>query len=336
MMNWGLDLGQIFDPSSFPIAIGSLLKEIDCGEFGFINELHNLALTKNAYETCADKWLLTSHEFPWPKNGPARNLTPSLPRCYLEGKPKALKFYLPHFRPGHYQLPAVDRLRFLMWFPIIADGLRYVLWVDGQVQAQDIRALDESLFPLLKFMALEYNNRSTCDTNSPEPEEWRQLTREIAGLTSLLHSFIASEAIRYTTEAWYIYPGTALCVVIRGNYRCYLRQCEPRQTFSWWRRKTERAVRRWLEDLKESGIDLIEYGKEEKRLLLEEECIRSIRYHFSDSRPADSMLRLATFTYGPNPEDWSFVWELESEDLVGDFWEMIENPTLNMVGSWVD
>lgn len=47
-------------------------------------------------------------------------------------------------------------------------------------------------------------------------------------------------------------------------------------------------------------------------------------------------MRLASFKYGPRPEDWHLIWGVDSDEFAGEFWDLIENPPLRIPGGWVD
>ncbi|KAJ3495467.1 hypothetical protein NLG97_g3376 [Lecanicillium saksenae] len=336
LIDLGLDFGACFDPKSRSSIFYAMSESISSRGWSFVHRAHQLALSQSAYDDYADEWLLPAHSFWKYREAPSRILTPDRARAFLEHCPDTLKFFLPHLRPGHYLMPAIDRLHLLMRFPTVADCLRYLLWHDGKVKEDDIRALEDIEFPLLKFIAVEYSDRTHSGENASKVQEWRQLTREILKATTSLHSHIGDEAIRDRTAAWFIYPGTALSAVIRGTKSCNCPDCEGGRTLSPWRRETERALRYWLQDLRDSGIDLIEYGRGEKRIFTETEWIRSLRFCFTIGELSHEGCKLADFSYGPEPKDWKFEWELERDEIAGEFWEMIEDPTRSMVGAWID
>ncbi len=45
---------------------------------------------------------------------------------------------------------------------------------------------------------------------------------------------------------------------------------------------------------------------------------------------------LIGFEYGAKPTDWSFEWDLEVEEIAGEFWQAVENPVLQVPGAWVE
>jgi hypothetical protein len=96
------------------------------------------------------------------------------------------------------------------------------------------------------------------------------------------------------------------------------------------------SMRIWLQ-LKISGVDLSEYGKEE-RLVIEEP---GVDREFGCStnhrdRARWILLRLINFIYGPEPNDWIFWFEPVIEEYFMDFWRMINHPEKTMPGAWED
>lgn len=95
------------------------------------------------------------------------------------------------------------------------------------------------------------------------------------------------------------------------------------------RRDVQCIVREWLEDLQTGGKDLVVYGRAEHASFLRHGPSRWYRL------PGCNW---SGFTFGPRPEDWNLMWEWDPdvEGLVGDFWQLVENPLLVVPGSWVD
>jgi hypothetical protein len=96
----------------------------------------------------------------------------------------------------------------------------------------------------------------------------------------------------------------------------------------------------WLKELHDSGVDLENYGREEKRILESQRVGREwvcSAYHRSGLWAWMGFeIRLIGFSYGPEPEDWRFWFVPVMEDYFTDFWEMIEHPERAMPGAWVD
>lgn len=333
MVDWGLDLAQLYDP-----ALNSVVW-LAHGQFPMFNpekiqRIHRLALSKGAYGAFADAWL--------PDSGLERYLLPSLYglsgyilRLCLSLDPKSMQLMLPHLRPGHYSLPAMNRLTFF-FSPDCrpdADSLKFTLRLDGNFSPEDVRELDHDGFPLINLMAWHYKDTDTHDNIGRH--KWRKLTQDIIRTTTLLHC----KTMHHKFLSWY-HPSlvmgctTTLRSVLSGIYGGF----DNRDTFSKWRRATERALLHWLEDLEACGVDLNMYGETQKNLLSELENSEFLDYGLT----VNSFLcfgetwRLENFIYGTKPRGWQFSWDLGIEVLHGQFWVLVENPPLHIVGAWVD
>ncbi|PQK14701.1 hypothetical protein BB8028_0005g02300 [Beauveria bassiana] len=234
----------------------------------------------------------------------------------------------------------LDRLRLATnFFYNHADDLRYLLWIDGKVQREDVRTLDEIGLPLMKIISSNYALHLQLLNNSRSTESWRQLSREIAGLTTLLHSTEKpSQVTMEALEAWYVPIGTALFTILRNQTVVDAWRIPSSRGFSQWRRVFERILQNWLEDLQRGGIDLEKYGQVEEEIFrqmnwFESKVFRQPKRWYSCG---PTTYALIGFNYGPEPEDWRFEWELDTDELVGEFWELIDNQDIRIVGSWVD
>ncbi len=134
MVDWGLDLSQFFDAErDFSGWQFVFVKARKSQSESLLQAIHEVALANNVYDDYADFWLQ-------PVEFPEINMA----KVFFITCPSALKFFLPYLRPGHYRLPVQDRLFLSPRLLLLAgiDTLRYVLWVDGKVQKEDIQALD--------------------------------------------------------------------------------------------------------------------------------------------------------------------------------------------------
>lgn len=103
------------------------------------------------------------------------------------------------------------------------------------------------------------------------------------------------------------------------------------------RRKFLRIFCFFLQDLKTCGIDLEEYGSSEwcawrscQLPCLDAGIFTSIAYRGP---------RLASFSYGPEPKDWSFELDYFTPEYARGFWDMVEEPpppSPSMPGAWVE
>jgi hypothetical protein len=103
------------------------------------------------------------------------------------------------------------------------------------------------------------------------------------------------------------------------------------------------ATQMWLVDLKSSGVNLLEYGISEMKLLKDGILKRDVqcgRWSANWSERFHPCWRLINFTYGANPEAW-FIWGSEICDgLAGEFWKMVEKTERKTErqppGAWVE
>ncbi|KAK4658975.1 hypothetical protein QC762_0004070 [Podospora pseudocomata] len=101
------------------------------------------------------------------------------------------------------------------------------------------------------------------------------------------------------------------------------------------------ALRAWLEDLHIAGIDLEEYGKATKAVFVDTGILQSRVWPVEPMcLPVQPEFEYVwkDIIYGPYPRDWLLVfeWDIAWEDFLRDFWEWIENPPMNIPGSWID
>lgn len=113
----------------------------------------------------------------------------------------------------------------------------------------------------------------------------------------------------------------------------------------------EKLVLAWLENLYRSGIDLDEYGSNEKCYQLSDTTdnpfiLPSVFSHWigrtgiHDDYCLVYSLRLINFQYGRLPTDWKFWWNEPSDEFAGDFWHIVElertRAVMSVPGAWVD
>ncbi|KAK2023773.1 hypothetical protein LX32DRAFT_130689 [Colletotrichum zoysiae] len=98
----------------------------------------------------------------------------------------------------------------------------------------------------------------------------------------------------------------------------------------------ESALTAWITTLSNCGIDLLSYGRQEKRLYDEGSTRYRRQFIPWDYSSVTSRLLLIGFTYGSRPEQWKLWWTWEYEDYAGEFWDLVESQRFKMPGSWVD
>ncbi|TQV91015.1 hypothetical protein IF1G_10250 [Cordyceps javanica] len=322
MIDWGLDFVKCFDPTRDQI--DSVLLD-----WSQKHDVHEHALAHGVFEEYADFWLAPAKRTP---STASRLFTGSV----LLPRDEDPRLFLHHFRRGaHYQRPAHDRLLFTTCIPPHAKSLRRLLWSDEKVQVKDLQDLEDHRISLIKIIA-----REMCCPRWGEKGEWRQLLRDTAGSIALVTSWGTNFPVIYDLEKQKkIRRHTVLHVLIYQLFRVfegfpYVRR-STWHTFSEWRRYSKYELQYWLEDLQASGIDLSEYGEVEANLLRKTGALYSSRLYWR-GRAERPHIRLVAFTYGPEPKDWELGWEMEADHMVGEFWELIDNPPLRIIGAWVD
>ncbi|GKT92060.1 ankyrin repeat-containing protein [Colletotrichum tofieldiae] len=93
----------------------------------------------------------------------------------------------------------------------------------------------------------------------------------------------------------------------------------------------------WIAVLSSCEVDLLGYGRQERRLYEEGSTHFGRRWapwtFRTEGRARFSLIGL---TYGSRPEQWRLWWALEYEDYAGEFWNLVESQAFKMPGSWVD
>jgi hypothetical protein len=81
----------------------------------------------------------------------------------------------------------------------------------------------------------------------------------------------------------------------------------------------EEILEAWLSDLKETGVDLLQYGQTE--FALHHQALVNCSEYY------DYWARYVTFTYGPEVKDWYFRILSPANKFAAQFWKMIEKET---------
>jgi hypothetical protein len=110
------------------------------------------------------------------------------------------------------------------------------------------------------------------------------------------------------------------------------------------------ALQLWASMMRDTGVDLETYGRTEDYLLHSEITdfwipvavlptneTRDSPYRNSNSNPIClASARIIGLNYGPEPEDWHLWVTNPIDELVGEFWEMVERSLEVMPGTWID
>ncbi|KAK1984466.1 hypothetical protein LZ30DRAFT_586093 [Colletotrichum cereale] len=239
---------------------------------------------------------------------------------------------------SYYRLPLYARFKQLDWAFIDPKVLLDDIHKGGNLEPADFRPVlnfsdKTSLgnFTWAYFRHLVWTGVCRAYPNGTSEEAyqksrpWRDLARWVFGGLSVkdLSQMEKSEPLQLPDVR--IFGG-----LVEWQY-CFLlvstRYVKPRAA--------QKAFLIWLEDVQASGIDLVEYGRQELEIYLTHGSLQGRRW-FGNNHHATPGWKLASFTYGPEPRDWKFTWDLDAWEYAGDFWEQVENPPLNIPGAWVD
>lgn len=96
----------------------------------------------------------------------------------------------------------------------------------------------------------------------------------------------------------------------------------------------------WLSCLYEAGVDLLLYGRMEKKCF--QDCgsrPQGSRTSYESTYPYYE-IHLVGFEYGRLPTDWQFWWSETTDEFSGEFWCLIEakyqEVVISLPGAWVD
>ncbi|KAL2880151.1 hypothetical protein SGCOL_004536 [Colletotrichum sp. CLE4] len=239
---------------------------------------------------------------------------------FVWNAPEALQYMKRSLLVTANQFPSTARFAHLDWSLINPQILLEDIQHDKDLQPEEFCAtIEKSQASSLGHFASQYRIYIEGDEN------WRGLARWIFKGASLERlsmpgSLYARGGGRYTPLFIGIFD-------LPWKYNLGLR--------------THRFLRTWLEDLQTSGIDLEEYGRREMEIFKRDALLQDRRSRVRSTRDDGYYesypgMRLTSFTYGPEPEDWKLVWSPEAEEYAGEFWDLIENPPLRIPGGWVD
>ena len=107
-------------------------------------------------------------------------------------------------------------------------------------------------------------------------------------------------------------------------------------------------LRYCIKALQKGGANLVRYGQFQNNIIRQyslddkssPRCFFSPGYPWfsGKSRPnQDSFpVYLIAYEFGPEPSDWDIYWSEPTDVFAGDFWNLIENPPLQIPGAWED
>lgn len=99
----------------------------------------------------------------------------------------------------------------------------------------------------------------------------------------------------------------------------------------------------WLHLLQQNQVDLIAFGLHERQHIQKRHPeVGIFRRQGPDERFGlyfhlnGVPERLLDIKYGPDPRDWDLIWDLDIEQMAGDFWTSLNEPEFPMPGQWVE
>lgn len=255
--------------------------------------------------------------------GPAGDYEVELLHIYLaSSKDASLVRTLNDKYPLHTIRPSVrgHHLRFYWDKDMGVDALRTMVRLEGALTADDLQEWDADGAPLCHIL-FHCLGGSMYGEILPlgEMMAWRSLIRELVTVGADLHGRRALKLYwhRALTPFLYAVREMILNVVWCQSLHPRLRPCRL-------------GLRRIVEMLHGCGLDLDAFGAMEG---FGGRGNHGLSIRFENSRQA---MRLERIHYGPDVEDWRLEWgfKLSNEDLVGEFWQMVETPSQSMPGAW--
>ncbi|KAL7945145.1 hypothetical protein V8C42DRAFT_71172 [Trichoderma barbatum] len=278
------------------------------------------------------------------------------------------------FMPSYYFRLLRDRLEVVRLGAFIVQSpktLKKFLTEDGIIKQGEVSQSTREKVSLMHSAAIAFGCRYPEELiTTDKPFAWFRAYGSLWGLFVVDIASMASQQDLHSIEEvvpWDKYQvttwrGTPFISVI-GATLCYL--C-PEFSLCYWDAMLQGSIRKWLSLLKEAGVDLMEYGKREVKLLGDTDngtggafdahaiersrCI--VRRRMNGSEPvkkpcrlSDDMcrndthwipLRIIDLKIGPEPGDWEIIWAPEFEYMAYEFWVLIEKSIVQMPGAWVD
>ncbi|KAM0547463.1 hypothetical protein ACHAO7_007298 [Fusarium culmorum] len=278
--------------------------------------------------------------------------------------------FLERFMPKYYHWPLRDRLEAVRLgsFHVLTDNsFPRLLSKDSVITSSDVSQSSYEKLSLLHSAAIALGIRFADETLPYKrndfqwrayTEAWKELVTKIASVAAPddLHSVeLVSPWDVHHVPHW---KGTPLMSVI-GGVLCYI---SPAVSFVHWDKAFQETLHEWLEGLKKAGVDLSEYGKNERDLLhgglkgafdadtievsrtMIRETLARAAYGTKVSEKAVKgwnvnhwvPIRVLDIATGPEVIDWQIIWAPEFEYMARQFWELVEIREIKSVmpGSW--
>ncbi|KAH7005627.1 hypothetical protein EDB82DRAFT_490745 [Fusarium venenatum] len=278
--------------------------------------------------------------------------------------------FMDRFMPKYYHWPLRDRLEAVRLgsFHVLTDNsFPRLLSKDSVITSSDVSQSSYEKLSLLHSAAIALGIRFADETLPYKrrdfqwkayTESWKDLVTEIASVAAPddLHSVeLVSPWDVHHVPHW---KGTPLMSVI-GGVLCYI---SPDVSFVHWDKAFQDTLHEWLEGLQIAGVDLSEYGEQEREMLhgglkgafdtdaidasctMIRETLAKAAYGTKVSQKADEgwnvnhwvPIRILDIATGPEIKDWRIIWAPEFEYMARQFWELFEIRDIKSVmpGSW--
>lgn len=198
-------------------------------------------------------------------------------------------------------------------------ALRTLVRLEGALTADDLREWDADGAPLSHI--LFYCLGRSLDSGVLPPGEmmaWRSLIEELVVAGADLNARRSFNGQKNLTPFLCAVRGVLGRLLWPQTWRCY--ESRPFRL----------SLRSIVETLSGCGLDLDVFGAMEDFGGWGKYGV-NIRF-----RTSHQGLKLEKIHYGTNVEDWRLEWgfKLSNEDLVGDFWQMVETSSQSMPGAW--
>ncbi|KAH6970839.1 hypothetical protein BKA56DRAFT_735659 [Ilyonectria sp. MPI-CAGE-AT-0026] len=232
--------------------------------------------------------------------------------------------------PNFDQIAPISGFKIFDWEYIDPGLLLDILTSQDLVSPAQFRAQQPSV-RMLRSLGCQYFSRAIHMTMAGAGPEWcdnmRALTRWLLTGASGGETvqMVAGGMSTYNSCMWgmcgWIWHGQIYNMHITG--RC-----------------VRTAVRMWLEDLMEAGVDLEAYGELEDDFLAVDAMEIDLEFPDGSLYPASMGPYIVWAEYGPHPDDWIFEYDPCVEEYAGEFWWVLANEERlmpgPMPGGWED
>ncbi|KAJ3569866.1 hypothetical protein NPX13_g5933 [Xylaria arbuscula] len=262
--------------------------------------------------------------------------------------PEVVTIIAPFVLPGFYERFSLEeRLQYCSFHHPdgYSETLEYLINPSGSVMEDDVSILKRRNICLLTLLSFRYGPMSSKGLVI-RTRSFRNLVRRTIHMTEDLSFSILDLDPEFQTREFInkglqynpmlkflqrIQPLTPLFTALsyfRYEEEDYLAPDCTRDL----KKRMQVTLKWWLEDLAACQVDLMEYGKRERRFFLHNKkvnqahyyCGRKITNEKTPEERFDDKVRLVDFDYGARPSDWRLYWDVETERYAGDFWYEIE------------